>query len=44
MSVVEARELLDSVDSSKSCIGNSDQKFAVLLASRKGIFKDPTGL
>ena len=36
MSHVE--EILKKVDSSKACIGNPDKKFAVLAASRNGVF------
>ena len=41
--VSHVEEILKKVDSSKACIGNPDKKFAVLAASRNGMFTDATG-
>ena len=41
--VSQVEEILKKVDSSKTCIGNPDEKFAVLAASRNGVFTDATG-
>ena len=41
--VSHVEELLKKVDSSKACIGNPDEKFAVLAASRNGVFTNATG-
>ena len=43
LTTVSHVEILKKVDSSKAYIGNPDKKFAVLAASRNGMFTDATG-
>ena len=40
--VSHVEDILKKVDSSKACIRNPDEKFAVLAASRNGVFADAT--
>lgn len=42
-SVSEVVELLCQIDNCTICIGNPDDKYSVLIASRKGTFMDSTG-
>ncbi len=44
MSVRETRMLLEKVDQSKICTGKPSERFLPLSVSRKGVFKDPTGM
>ena len=41
--VSHVEEIVKKVDSSKACVGNPDEKFAVLAASRNEVFTDATG-
>lgn len=36
--------LLRCISSARPCLGSSDDKFMALLPSRKGLFRDPTGM
>ncbi len=39
----DVASVVGSVNSSKPCLGNPDDKYMALLPSRKGVFQDPTG-
>ena len=36
--------IIDRVDKSRPCLGNPDEKYMALLPSRKGMFRDHTGM
>ena len=43
-SLSDVKKLLDIIDGSKLCAGNSEAKHRPVLASRKEIFKDGSGV
>ena len=43
-SLSDAKKLLEIIDGSKVCAGNSEAKYRPLLESRKEIFKDASGM
>ena len=43
-SLAEIREILEYVDSCVTCSGNADEKFIPLIAPRKGVFMNASGM